>query len=388
MPIYELHEVTSIGDSANIDLNSPKSATVTEYSKTDQGTFILDKNMDLSKSRKIFKLNVTKLNQEKFNQVIDIEFEEFTSNVNDPNKFLENKLQKLEEARAKLLAESDIDKDLINRLQAEIDRLQPVNKVSDTLTSRQVLYADRDASTPDTPGYPNIENKLLSKNRKAIGIIQPDGNFVIYLGNFDESGNEIRNPDEPSQLTAIAAFGYNTSNGTPGLKIQISGGQGNVIVFRLGNQALGTVTQTYWEAFKNSSIPLSYASKLVLDDDGILTLYDGTVEKWSTKNMDPPKDSVPAAPNKALKSVIKDALIPWFTSTNISSTDPRKNINFDLEDATQTLSDSIESLKATKRTELSNIQMSVKETLTEYIIQSRIDRAIIDISDKIKKFIG
>jgi hypothetical protein len=274
MPIYELHEVTSVGDSANIDLNNTKSTTYTEYSKNDQGTFTIDKNIDLSITRRIFNLNVAKTSQSKFNQVIDINFEEFVGNVNDPTKFLENKLQMLEETRAKLLAEANSDKDLINRLQAEIDRLRAVNVVSDTLNSRQVLYADRDGSY-GAPGYPNIENKLLSKNRKAIAIIQPDGNFVIYLGNFDEFGNEIRDPNEPSRLTPVIAFGYNNGTATAGFKIQIIKGKGNIIVFRLGDK-------TYWEAFPGSSIDLSYAAKVVLDDDGILTLYDGTVKKWSS----------------------------------------------------------------------------------------------------------
>jgi len=283
MPIYELHEVTAIGDSANIDLNNPKSSTFTEYSKNDQGTFILDRNADLSLTRRILNLNVIKTSQEKFNQVVNIEFEEFATTVNDPTKFLENKLQALEEARAKLLAESSSDKDLIRRLQEEIDKLKATNKVSDTLTSRQVLYADRDGKI-GSPGYPKIQNKLLSKNRKAIGIIQPDGNFVIYLGNFDEFGNEIQNPNEPSQLTPAIAFGYNNGTATAGMKLEIINGRGNLIVFRLGDK-------TYWEAFPKSSIDLSYAAKVVLDDDGILTLYNGAIREWSTLDIPTTNDA-------------------------------------------------------------------------------------------------
>lgn len=274
MPIYELHEVTAIGDSANIDLNSSKSINFNDYSKDSQGTFIIDKNTDLIKSRRIVNLNITKITQSSFERIIDTNFEEFANNVNDPTKLLENKLQLLEQTRAKLLAESNSDKDLIRRLQAEIDRLRSTNKVPDTLNSRSVLYADRDGK-PGSPEYPKIENKLLSKNRKAVGIIQPDGSFAIYLGNFDEFGNEIRNPNDTSQLTPVIAFGANDGTATAGLKLQIVRGKGNLIVFRLGDK-------TYWEAFPGSSIDLSYAAKIVLDDDGILTLYDGSIKKWSS----------------------------------------------------------------------------------------------------------
>jgi len=395
MPIYELHEVTSIGDSANIDLNNPKSATYAEYSKNDQGTFILDKNIDLSKSRRIFNLNVTKSSQAKFNQVIDINFEEFAGSVNDPTKFLENKLQALEEARAKLLAENNSDKDLIRRLQEEIDKLKATNKVPDTLNSRSVLYADRQGRVGD-PGYPKIENKLLSKNRKAVGIIQNDGNFVIYLGNFDEYGKEIRKTQidrfgntvlEPSTMTAVAAFGANNiAAGTAGLKIQITGGKGNLIVFRLGNQ-------TYWEAFPSSQ-PLSYAAKVVLDDDGILTLYDGAIEKWSTKNLDPP--SAIANPIVTLKDLIRDTLRPWFTSYYLPGNDPQGSDSilidgqsFDLEDATASMTNSIETLRNANRTELFNIEETVTNVLSTYITwYDTVERIAPDIASKIKQFIG
>ena len=396
MPIYELHEVTLLGDSANIDLNNAASAKFAEYSKNDQGTFILNKNVDLSLSRRIVNLNVVKSTQLKFNQVIDIEFEEFAENVNDPTKFLENKLQALEEARAKLLAESNSDKDLIRRLQEEIDKLRGVNKVPDTLTARNVLYADRTGKI-GVPGYPKIENKLLSKGRKAMGIIQNDGNFVIYLGNFDEFGNEIRNTkidqfgntiQEPSALTAVAAFGFNRGTGTPGLKFQIEGGKGNLIVFRLNDQ-------TYWEALDSKSANLSYASKIVLDDNGILTLYDGSTEKWSTKNLDPPKVSTKTI--DTLKDLIREELKPWFKSTYVSnSTDPtrRRSVlidgeSFKLEDATTSLTNAIETLKLVKQTELANIEPTVVNILSTYItFFDTVERIAPEIAANIKQFIG
>lgn len=300
MSIYKLHEITEIGDSANLDLDNPKSANFSEYSKNNQGTFVIDKNIDLTKSRRIVNLNVAKLNQTKFDQVIDINFQEFTDNVNDPTKFLQNKLQSIEQARAKLLAESSNDKDLIRKLQEEIENLRNqlallttanvTNKVPDTLKAREVLYADRQGRIND-PGYPKIQNKLLSKGRKAVGIIQEDGAFVIYTGNFDEFGNEIRKTkidqfgntvQEPSEIIPVAAIGGSNNNGkTSGLKFQISNKRGNLIIFRLNDK-------TYWQALPDKEALLSYAAKIVLDDDGILTLYDGSAEKWSTKNLDPP----------------------------------------------------------------------------------------------------
>lgn len=324
MPIYELHEITELGDSANIDLTNTQSTTFKSYSTTDRGIIVIDKNIDLNSSRKIINLNVKKTSQTKFNQIIGIDFEDFIDNANDPTKFLESKIQSLEQSQAKLLAASNIDKDLIRKLQEEIDNLRKqlelikgvstTNKVPDTLKAREELYADRQGRATD-PGYPKIQNKLLSKNRKAIAIIQEDGKFVVYTGNFDEFGNEIRNVMqvdqfgnnilEPSALTALFETDASVENGkTPGVKFQISNGNGNLIVFRLGDRST-------WQALTNETATLSYASKLVLDDDGILTLYDGSLEKWSTKSIDPPKQStaqtgriLPSAINKISDSLV------------------------------------------------------------------------------------
>jgi len=421
MPIYELHEVTNIGDSANIDLNNPKSANFAEYSKNDRGTFVIDKNIDITRSRRIVNLNLTKATQSTFNQVIDINFEEFADNVNDPTKFLDNKLQLLEESRAKLLAENSSDKDLIRRLQAEIDNLRKqlelingagtTNKVPDTLKARNVLYADR-KGRPATltrsadPGYPKIENKLLSKNRKSMAIIQDNGNFVVYLGNFDEFGNEIKTAS--SELIPITSFGANNqAAGTAGLKFQISSGKGNLIIFRLGDSSTGRPAETYWQALAENQANLSYSAKLVLDDDGILTLYDGTTKKWSTETLDPPLNvsvtSIGSGGINAgtsvytLKDLVKDLLRPWFTSNYVTPPggDPLTDSilidgeTFNLEDAITDLTSSIEELKRTNRTTINTIEQSVRNNLSPYITRiDTINQIAPSIAAEIKKFIG
>lgn len=299
MPVYELHEVTSMAEADSIDLSKTDSVKFNEYSVNEQGTFILDKNKDLTFSRRLINLNVAKVSQAKFNQIIGIDFEDFTENVNDPTRLLESKIQLLEQDRSKILATSNTDKDKILKLQKEIDNLRAQlallnaantpNKVPDTLTAKNVLYADRDGKI-GSPGYPEIQNKLLSKNRMAVGIIQNDGNFVIYSGNFDEFGNEILNFKidefgnkvfEPSELTVVTAFGWNELNDSvPALRIFVPEDNSPTAQLEVIR------TNPYANAWGSGRQKLSNAARIVLDDSGVLTLYDGQTAKWSSYGLE------------------------------------------------------------------------------------------------------
>ena len=79
MSIYELHEFDPdkiITGEINPDKIEPFKYSA--FMRDSKGMSIIDKNTDLSNYRSLVNLNTTKTSQTKFNQVIDIEFAEFT----------------------------------------------------------------------------------------------------------------------------------------------------------------------------------------------------------------------------------------------------------------------------------------------------------------------
>lgn len=283
MANYELHEFDPVKIiTGEISPASVESIKYYPYNKTAKGTTVIDQNQDLSNSRTLFSLQTTKSSQKKFNQVISIDFEDFVEPTNNAEAYLSAKIQTLETTKSKLLANNNQKDSRIDELQEEINNLKDIiasgtfmqepepNNVPDTLFANTMLYADR-TGQPGAPGYPTIQDRLLSKNRKAVARIQQDGNFIITVGAFDENGTPL--PDVPADIKT--AFGWNNSNNSvSGVHLYAPGNdQGQLEVVRISPWVV---------AWGSGRQKLTNAARLVLDDNGILTLYDGETPKWSS----------------------------------------------------------------------------------------------------------
>ena len=203
---YELHEF----DPAKImtgEINPDKIVPIKfpPFEKDSKGMTIIDKNQDVSSKRILVNLNTQKTSQTKFNQVIDVEFAEFTrKDSGAPINFLQAKIDALETERQKLLSSKQTDaqkiKGLNDRIAQLLEQMKTMiqnpgtptvnaepesNKVSNILRFNKSLISGK------------IENgipldRLLSKNKKYIAVMQDDRNFVVYKGEFDIFGQPIK----------------------------------------------------------------------------------------------------------------------------------------------------------------------------------------------------
>ena len=248
-----------------------------EFEKNSLGATVIDKNKDISSNKTIINLYASKPSNEKFNQIIDIEFAEFVSPVDSPLTFLESRLASLESSNAKTSSEKAALNREIAQLREQIDSLREQlalavdpgrnNIVSDTLAAGGELISIEDG----TNGRP-IKNILLSRNRMAKGKIQGDGNFVIFTGNYDFNGNPIG----PENIVWSRGFdGKQDLVPSRFMVFKLSGG---------GNGRLETVRVDGTNYFRTWSVGDSITSKarVQLTDAGILNLYDGPNVIWSS----------------------------------------------------------------------------------------------------------
>ena len=192
MAIYELHEF----DRDKVFTGEIKPSEVVHikynpYEKNSVGQTVIDNNKDLSQVRNFINLNTTKASQEKFNQVVDIEIKEFLPSVIDTTiADLSNKVSELEAVKAELQTTNQLDTEKINRLNEQITTLEAkakmtpkvlVNKIPDTLMAKSSLVSG------------TAKDRLLSKGRQAIAVMEGTGNFTIYTGEFDENGIPLPN---------------------------------------------------------------------------------------------------------------------------------------------------------------------------------------------------
>jgi hypothetical protein len=173
------------------------------YEKNSLGQTIIDSNKDINGLRYNIGLNTKKVSQQKFDQVIDIEFEEFLPRIIDNTVAnLKDQVAELESIKAELQTTNANDQSKINNLNEQIrvleERLDAAAVVvtstgevsnatiSDTLMAGAILISG------------TSKDRLLSKNKKAVAIIQTSGMFEIYTGDFDALGN--LKPGAESQL--------------------------------------------------------------------------------------------------------------------------------------------------------------------------------------------
>jgi hypothetical protein len=94
------------------------------YEKNSLGQTIIDYNKDNDALRYNISLNAKKISQKKFNQVIDIEFEEFLPiTIDNTVAELQELVSELEAANAELEVTNMNDKSKINNLGAQINSL-------------------------------------------------------------------------------------------------------------------------------------------------------------------------------------------------------------------------------------------------------------------------
>jgi hypothetical protein len=227
MANYELHEFDPVkvftGEIDPLEVNSFKYEA---YNTNTVGQIVIDKNNLTDTKRKFISLATKKTSYTKFNQIIDIEFAEFIAkSVVDPTLFLQAKINSLEALIENLRSNRNTDKSKIDALIQQIEALQAQldalknpagdNKISNILKYGQQLVAGSERqisgslitgslstgslsttqgitgslSTSPSSSFTPITipgDRLLSKNRKYVVIIQGDRNIVVKKGEFDE----------------------------------------------------------------------------------------------------------------------------------------------------------------------------------------------------------
>ena len=164
-------------------------SNITTYEKNSEGTIIIDKNKDLSNQKMLISLNTTKISNTKFKQIIDIEFQDFVIKADTSLLFLESQLASLQSLAQQNRNSKKVDKDKIKQLLAQIALLEKqiadlkamLNNVPDSIAYGTALYSDG----------AGIGNMLLSKHRRARGVVNENGTFKVTLGNYDKDGKLI-----------------------------------------------------------------------------------------------------------------------------------------------------------------------------------------------------
>lgn len=194
---YELYEFDKTKVFTNkIDITKVVPFSNTPYITGSHGIALIDNNTDLTDSRTFINLSTTKISQEKFDQIVDINFYEFKPTVIDTTiSDLKSKVSQLnalhnERKTEIILEQNKVDqlKKLNDTLITQIESARKDNLITDTLKVGSLfdLYSIYD------PAKPNINfqntNMLLSKDRKSVGVISKDGLFKIYTGNYNYKG--------------------------------------------------------------------------------------------------------------------------------------------------------------------------------------------------------
>ena len=153
-------------------------------------------------------------------------------------------------------------------------------QVRDTLYENDFLYSDRygiitfDPLVFRPPG--DIQNKLLSANRKAMAAIEDNGVFSIWTGEFDKNGM----PTKEKQLVYSSLQALNNGDQIgPDKRPYLFGFKSNTLgIYSLpqGNKNVGTLAST-------PSYTLGSSVKIKLLDSGALNIYISDVLFWTSQ---------------------------------------------------------------------------------------------------------
>ena len=354
MAIYELHEF----DNEKVFTKEIDTFKVTQFHNNpfetnSKGTTIIDKNKDLTNSRNFINLNTVKISQAKFDQIIDVNFKEFTTADIDAIPGLNNEIATLQSSKSELLANLQADDAKINTLQSRINTLESQLNLSNADTPEAVvdnenkivdlikvgkrfdLYSTYDIMPNDD--FKNT-NKLLSKDRKAVGILEHDGYFRIYVGKFDIYGN----PVPGAKIKKIYEVGDAqkmqasiTKRGTPlwfGMKInpgslkegmtpdtQYYFDNPDVAVDKVYGK-LGTKTgKDHWIEYGRAEFEQGFRSDpWVEEGDGQLEIYAIYANKWIPQSIIDARGNAPTWATNIIKLVndkLKKAISDDFKAT-------------------------------------------------------------------------
>ena len=355
MAIYKLHEFDKDKVfTGEIIPSKVENIKYTPYEKNTVGQTVIDINKDLSQFRKFINLNTTKVSQDKFNRVVDIEIKEFLpGNFDDIITDLSNKIAELEGAKAELQATNQTDTEKINRLSEHINTLEGqinlssiladptvvdyVNKIVNNIEvgKRFDLYSSYETAPSDD--FQNT-NRLLSDNRKAIGVLEPNGYFCIYVGKFDIYGKpvpgaKIKKIYQIGNADAIQAS--SAKYGTPlyfGMKINPGSlpegytpetnywnNNGDIANDSVYGKTGTSSPKEHWQKFGRAEYALGTRSNRWIEgDDGQLEIYAIYANKWipeSILNARPQADPWANSRIKVINDSLKKSIADDYTAT-------------------------------------------------------------------------
>jgi hypothetical protein len=250
---YKLHEFdkTYVSTGA-IKLDTIKSLGYIPLQQAADGTLYIDSN-DTVDRNDLVPLYTVKVNNEQFQNVIDTEFTEFTIPARDRTPLLEAEIEALRSDRNRLAKLYQQTKAVSVEQEQTIQEFE-VKKFSDRLYRTFALASDANPS------------KLMSKNKRYILWMQPDGNLVMYQSK-NPNGYDVNAEGE----NGIVIWASN--QGVKGTGPYAAGFQVDTnFVVRDNN---GTVR---WES--QTSNRASAAAYLILQDTGVLQILDGTRVVW------------------------------------------------------------------------------------------------------------
>ena len=355
MAIYKLHEFDKDKVfTGEIIPSKVENIKYTPYEKNTVGQTVIDINKDLSQFRKFINLNTTKVSQDKFNRVVDIEIKEFLpGNFDDIITDLSNKIAELEGAKAELQATNQTDTEKINRLSEHINTLEGqinlssiladptvvdyVNKIVNNIEvgKRFDLYSSYETAPSDD--FQNT-NRLLSDNRKAIGVLEPNGYFCIYVGKFDIYGKpvpgaKIKKIYQIGNADAIQAS--SAKYGTPlyfGMKINPGSlpegytpetnywnNNGDIANDSVYGKTGTSSPKEHWQKFGRAEYALGTRSNRWIEgDDGQLEIYAIYANKWipeSILNARPQADPWANSRIKVINDSLKKSIADDYAAT-------------------------------------------------------------------------
>ena len=277
--IYDLVEFEADGlITGEINPEAKDYSKYTEFEKNSLGATVIDKNKDISSNKTIINLYTSKPSNEKFNQIVDIEFSEFVSPVDSPLTFLESRLASLESSNAKTSSEKAALNREITQLRSQIASLRDQlalavdpgrdNIVSDTLMYGAELRSDRNGSNGNI-----VQNILLSRNRTAKAVMFTDGNLYVLSGTYDYNGN-LLGPDR----VVWKRGGDGITDGIKRFSILKLSDKLETIRADFSKTEAQGIFRQIWSAGVNTTSN----ARLQLTDSGILNLYDGPNVIWSS----------------------------------------------------------------------------------------------------------
>jgi hypothetical protein len=283
MSNYQLHEFDPekvfTGQINSLEVNSFKYES---YGSNTVGQTVIDKNNPIDGKRKFISLVTKKTSQSKFNQVVDIDFAEFTlKNAGAALDFLQAKINSLESDKAGLKSGRDTDKQRIDALNKQIAALQAqilamqvtpavVNKIPNHLNANETLKVG-----PEVNGLP--PDRIMSKNRKYVAIIQSDRNLVVYSGEFDERGYALENTAMDSVWAPTDGWSPHTGNYI--LKFYTNG----LCAFQYVDGKLADWFWIFKSEDSNKKGQLADNAKLILEDSGRLVITNWSSKAWASK---------------------------------------------------------------------------------------------------------